>query len=584
MVCYSRRQASLFCFAASEKQRESSFIIEVDGKLIIERREAHDCTCPYRDHNKESKSGVVLTETVAEVVHRHGHCRMVNEMTGWTYIGCVNHGKMDGWGVSKMGGVIYTGQWKNGKRHGLGVYETEDGLVIFDGGWKDDKEHGKASYIQFNLDGSICCTFKGTFRNGREHGSGTYTWGGGSTYDGEWRDGMQHGHGTYEFKNGVITTTYATHDSRKPSSAIAHSELAPPRVALSHFCSAETPSGETRVTYGTFQTNHRKEISYSTCLEASSILTEWTYVGEYEYGLEHGYGVCKKGDGSSYEGTYHLGKKHGQGRSVYAQQGVYEGEYKHGKEDGPGSFICTDKSKYEGMWEKGQKHGVGKFNCVNHYEYDGEWALGLFHGHGAITYSDGRTYSGQWENGMKQGYGVATYTNGCHYSGEWYQSYKHGRGLVTYSDGKNEEGEWRHDVEIEGMNVQNLPKVVSHARKVLVARRAARSKPTPQVRVTSNAVALAALMASKLMASVESNKEPKKQTKSKRKKANKKRMSRKSSGECTDDDHASEERTNNSDSGTKNIFSHAEDPTSIGNTGNEDKKPDWFKCYFEDVS
>ena len=70
-------------------------------------------------------------------------------------------------------GMVYDGEWKNGKMHGKGVftYSDED---TYDGEWKYGVEHGK----------------------------GVRTYSDGDTYDGEWKYGMMHGVGRLTLSDG----------------------------------------------------------------------------------------------------------------------------------------------------------------------------------------------------------------------------------------------------------------------------------------------------------------------------------------------------------------------------------------------
>ena len=66
-------------------------------------------------------------------------------------------------------GSFFEGNYRKGKRNGLGVWIRPDGGRYF-GEWKDDLFHGE----------------------------GTYTYSAGSTYEGEWKEGKQHGQGTWK--------------------------------------------------------------------------------------------------------------------------------------------------------------------------------------------------------------------------------------------------------------------------------------------------------------------------------------------------------------------------------------------------
>ncbi|TNV80872.1 hypothetical protein FGO68_gene7785 [Halteria grandinella] len=75
------------------------------------------------------------------------------------------------------GGYQYTGQWKQGSRHGQGK-EIWAGKY-YEGGWKDDKKHGQGKKIQKS--GEYC--------------------------EGEWKDGHKVGVHKYFSKEGVLIKT-----------------------------------------------------------------------------------------------------------------------------------------------------------------------------------------------------------------------------------------------------------------------------------------------------------------------------------------------------------------------------------------
>lgn len=69
----------------------------------------------------------------------------------------------------------------------------------YDGKWKDGKQHGKGTYTFANGD---CYT--GEFVGGKQHGQGTYIFASGQYYKGGWKDDHMHGQGKL-FADGKLT-------------------------------------------------------------------------------------------------------------------------------------------------------------------------------------------------------------------------------------------------------------------------------------------------------------------------------------------------------------------------------------------
>lgn len=91
----------------------------------------------------------------------------------------------------------YDGEWKWDKRHGKGVLKKGDGSHCV-GEWQDGKEHG---FCTIKNAGGIV-VFQGDYRNGKRNGVGRQLFENGDIYDGGWSDGKLSDRGTYFFSNG----------------------------------------------------------------------------------------------------------------------------------------------------------------------------------------------------------------------------------------------------------------------------------------------------------------------------------------------------------------------------------------------
>jgi hypothetical protein len=91
---------------------------------------------------------------------------------------------------------IYKGSTKQGKPHGNGTWTHPNGTK-YEGEWKDGMKHGKG--IMSFPNGS---RYTGDFVNGLRHGLGKWTHPDDSKYDGEWENGKPQGKGTIVYKKG----------------------------------------------------------------------------------------------------------------------------------------------------------------------------------------------------------------------------------------------------------------------------------------------------------------------------------------------------------------------------------------------
>ena len=113
------------------------------------------------------------------------------------YSGDWKNGKRDGMGTEMKGlKSVYTGEWKNGMRNGKGKEMDESGRVVFVGEWKDGK--GKGKEMDENGNGM----YEGEWWNGKRNGVGEVLKG--MRWMGYWKDGKMNGMGYEKDGNGVM--------------------------------------------------------------------------------------------------------------------------------------------------------------------------------------------------------------------------------------------------------------------------------------------------------------------------------------------------------------------------------------------
>ena len=93
----------------------------------------------------------------------------------------------------------------DGFPEGLGSLTYPDGGK-YEGEFKDSKEHGQGTYT-FGKGKWEGDKYVGEFKDGMYRGQGTYTWSDGRKYVGEWKDGKPWNGKEYD-KNGNITSKF----------------------------------------------------------------------------------------------------------------------------------------------------------------------------------------------------------------------------------------------------------------------------------------------------------------------------------------------------------------------------------------
>ena len=155
----------------------------------------------------------------------HGQGKMDYNLNGYygDYEGEWRDGKRCGKGrfyrLSKGGGARHTyeydGEWLDDKEHGQGKQTRSDehGLhlstitEVYTGGFKEGKRHGHGTIEKDGYDGSFACGkeyLEGDFVDGKLTGHVVHKMVNGDVC--EWQDGYREGIGTYTFQNGVKFT------------------------------------------------------------------------------------------------------------------------------------------------------------------------------------------------------------------------------------------------------------------------------------------------------------------------------------------------------------------------------------------
>lgn len=170
-----------------------------------------------------------------------------------------------------------------------------------------------------------------------------------------------------------------------------------------------------------FQNGEKQGIGFTVLDNGASL-----FLGDYSGNLRNGYCFERKGDQSAYIGNYENGKHHGYGVEIDFQKGsIYEGDHSHGKKNGFGIFsqlknspidsqVClsgnlfSKKSNllFKGEFENGNYQGMGYLK-VGKRKIIGNFSKGK--PNGTCICMDRSTRSikfGNFKEGEISGYGI----------------------------------------------------------------------------------------------------------------------------------------------------------------------------------
>ncbi|XP_077354596.1 MORN repeat-containing protein 3-like isoform X2 [Festucalex cinctus] len=135
--------------------------------------------------------------------NKHGWGIQVWKKSGAIYNGEWKCGKRDGYGSqsrlrpdTNTYENVYCGQWKNGMKHGDGVYFFKSGCGAYEGEWREDQRSGWGRMLF--RDGDV---YEGEWTEDKEHGFGIRRYANGNRYEGSWRDGEKSGTGKLYFRD-----------------------------------------------------------------------------------------------------------------------------------------------------------------------------------------------------------------------------------------------------------------------------------------------------------------------------------------------------------------------------------------------
>ena len=107
---------------------------------------------------------------------------------------------------SSVTNMTYSGEWKDGLRHGFGKYTLNWDKGTFppekyEGEWKDDKRCGKGKCFYGRKEENV---YEGDWLNDMRDGHGVWKYENGDVVECEWKQGSKNGKGTFTFADGGI--------------------------------------------------------------------------------------------------------------------------------------------------------------------------------------------------------------------------------------------------------------------------------------------------------------------------------------------------------------------------------------------
>jgi hypothetical protein len=132
--------------------------------------------------------------TLSAAAQAQPKCLVLDPELQDSYVGGCRDGKAEGPGTAK-GSAVYTGEFREGKKHGRGVKTWAWG-DRYEGDFLNDAKHGVGRYSWGARSAFAGDRYEGGFESDKRNGYGVYVWASGDAYAGPWKDDAVAGHAT----------------------------------------------------------------------------------------------------------------------------------------------------------------------------------------------------------------------------------------------------------------------------------------------------------------------------------------------------------------------------------------------------
>ncbi|MGK0440925.1 MAG: hypothetical protein ACJA0N_000720 [Pseudohongiellaceae bacterium] len=315
-------------------------------------------------------AGIVFSKNYLIKDFEIRHIPTLSFADGGVYSGPIDAaGLASGQGRMEWGnGTVYTGAFKDGLYHGLGVFEDATGFRV-EGAYTKGIANGEA-VISYN-DGLV---YRGNVSGDLFQGQGKLSYPNGDYYEGEFQADKITGQGRWVAKN-----THVYNGGVKD---------------------------------GLFE--GQGEIVYESGDK---------YIGQFKAGQFHGQGIYDEEDGRVYSGIFIEDEFTGQGSYKNINGYNYVGQFKNWLGTGEGISTDSDGNQYKGTFENGSLHGEGVYIGQGQLRYEGTFKNGKYNGEGSLVDGDGNRYQGEFSYGSMHGKGEYTYNKPVDgvtaFSGTW---------------------------------------------------------------------------------------------------------------------------------------------------------------------
>eukprot|EP00010_Vexillifera_abyssalis_P005062 CAMPEP_0201551350 /NCGR_PEP_ID=MMETSP0173_2-20130828/7538_1 /ASSEMBLY_ACC=CAM_ASM_000268 /TAXON_ID=218659 /ORGANISM="Vexillifera sp., Strain DIVA3 564/2" /LENGTH=578 /DNA_ID=CAMNT_0047961573 /DNA_START=240 /DNA_END=1972 /DNA_ORIENTATION=- len=259
---------------------------------------------------------------------------------GATYSGQWRNGKMHGVGRFEFAGNVYEGEWCDGVKEGKGRFQYATG-VVYEGEWRANLPNGKGTLSSPHF------SFEGQFENNRKIGDGVLKW--------ESSSG-----GNVEYQ-GTFNSDFAQGQGRLSSDTFDYQGL---------FSNGRIHGqGKMTLTNGTVIEGSWKHGMLSGAANAQFVMhctqphadTPISVVMEGEWADDqfHSGMLRNEADGTEYQGTFLNGKREGKGSEKYVGSCRYAGKFKQNQWSGKGEVMWTNGDAYKGLLKANKFCGTG---------------------------------------------------------------------------------------------------------------------------------------------------------------------------------------------------------------------------------